>query len=115
MEVFRSGDYESAASLFEAFAEAFAKDDLADNALYWAGECKYTKKKFTEAIKRFKRVVEEYPSGSKVPDALLKIGFAYISLGDKDSAETYLKQVVTRYPFSSAGAKAEERLKTLRQ
>ena len=46
-----------------------------------------------------KQVVEEYPDGSKVPDALLKIGFAYISVGDSESAETYLKQVVARYPF----------------
>lgn len=113
MEVFRSGDYEAAAPLFEAFAGEFPEDDLADNALYWAGECKYTKKKFTEAIKRFKRVVEEHPSGSKVPDALLKIGYAYISLGDRESAETYLKKVVVQYPFSNAGVKAEERLKEL--
>jgi len=114
MEIFRKEDYETAAPLFEAFAAEFPEDDLADNALYWAGECKYTRKKFTEAIERFKRVVTEYPSGSKVPDALLKIGFAYISLGDSDSALPYLKQVVAQYPFSSAGAKAEERLKALR-
>jgi len=115
MEIFRSGDYETAGPLFETFAEEFPEDELADNALYWAGECKYTKKKFTEAIERFKRVVEDYPDGSKVPDAMLKIGFAYISLGDTESAETYLKKVVAQYPFSSAGAKAEERLKTLQQ
>ena len=115
MEVFRSGDYESAAALFEAFVEAFPEDDLSDNALYWAGECKYTKKKFSEAIARFKRVVEEYPAGSKVPDALLKIGFAHFSLGDMGSAESYLKQVIAQYPFSPAAAKAEERLKTLQK
>jgi tol-pal system protein YbgF len=114
MEIFQSGDYESAAPMFEAFAADFPKDDLADNALYWAGECKYARKEFAGAIQRFKRVVEEYPNGSKVPDALLKIGFAYISLGDRESATTYLKQVVAQHPFSSAGAKAEARLKTLR-
>ncbi len=115
MDIFRSGDYESAAALFEAFVEKFPEDNLSDNALYWAGECKYTKKKFSEAIHRFKRVVEEYPVGSKVPDALLKIGFAYISLGDMESAETYLKQLIAQYPFSSAGAKAEERLKAIQK
>jgi tol-pal system protein YbgF len=114
MEVFKSGDYESAAPLFEAFAAEFKDDDLADNALYWAGECKYARKDFSGAIQRFKQVVEEHPNGSKVPDALLKIGFAYISLGDRESATTYLKRVVAQHPFSSAGAKAEARLKTLR-
>jgi tol-pal system protein YbgF len=115
MEVFQSGDYESAAPMFEAFADTFPKDDLADNALYWAGECKYARKEFAGAIQRFKRVVAEYPNGSKVPDALLKIGFAYISLGDRESAATYLKQVVAQHPFSSAGAKAEARLRTMQK
>jgi tol-pal system protein YbgF len=115
MDIFRSGDYESAAPMFEAFVTEFPEDALADNALYWAGECKYTRKEFTEAIRLFKRVVAEYPGGSKVPDALLKIGFAYISTGDRDSATTYLKQLVAQYPFSSAGAKAEARLRTIQK
>lgn len=114
MDILQEGDYETASNRFKAFASRFPDDDLADNALYWAGECNYTRKKFTEAIDLFTEVVEKYPSGSKVPDALLKIGYAYISLGAKDTAATYLKQVIAKYPFSSAGAKAEERLDSLR-
>ena len=115
MEIFRGGDYKRAAGLFEAFAQQFPKDDLADNALYWSGECRYTQKDYAGALKQFRQVIEAYPSGSKVPDALLKIGFTYLSLGDKESAVTYLKKVVAQYPFSTAGAKAEERLKTLQK
>lgn len=115
MKIFRNNDYETAGNLFETFAEQFPKDDLADNALYWAGECQYAQKNFGAAQKRFKQVLEAYPSGSKVPDALLKIGFTYISLGDRDTAIIYLKKVVSQYPFSAAGEKAEERLKTLQQ
>lgn len=115
METFRSGDYQAATNLFETFVQQYPKDDLADNALYWAAECLYGRRDFKGALERFKRVIEEYPSGSKVPDALLKIGYAYISLGDKDSAETYLKRVISQYPFSSAATMAEERLKTLQQ
>lgn len=114
MDAFRKGDYQSAVPLFEAFVDDFPESDLADNALYWTGECKYSNKEFSEAIQKFQQVVEEYPSGSKVPDALLKIGFSFISLGDRESAVAYLKKVVAQYPFSSAGDKAEERLKTLR-
>jgi tol-pal system protein YbgF len=115
MKVFRSGDYEAAGDLFEKFARQFPKDDLADNALYWSGECRYTRKDYTGALKQFRQVIDDYPTGSKVPDALLKIGFAYLSLGDKDSAITYLKKVVAQYPFSAAGTKAEERLQELQK
>lgn len=113
MEIFRSGDYETAAGLFVEFARQFPKDDLADNALYWSGECRYARKDYTGALTQFRQVIDDYPSGSKAPDALLKIGFAYLSLGDTESAVTYLRKVVAQYPFSPAGAKAEERLKTL--
>ena len=115
MELFRRGDYETAGDLFEAFARQFPQNDLADNALYWSGECRYTRKDYTGALKQFRQVIENYPSGSKVPDALLKIGFTYLSLGDRESAVTYLKKVVAQYPFSTAGTKAEERLKELRE
>ena len=115
MKMFRSEDYETAADLFEKFARQFPENDLADNALYWSGECRYTRKDYTGALKQFRQVIEDYPSGSKAPDALLKIGFAYLSLGDKESAIAYLKKVVAQYPFSTAGSKAEERLETLQK
>jgi tol-pal system protein YbgF len=115
MDVLRSGDYEKATGLFEAFARQFPRNDLADNALYWSGECRYTQKDYSGALKQFRQVIEDHPTGSKVPDALLKIGFSYIGLGDKESAITYLKKVVAQYPFSTAGTKAEERLKKLRE
>ena len=31
-------------------------------------------------------------------------------MGDKEQAKNFLKKVVTSYPFSTAGAKAEEKL-----
>ena len=51
--------------------------------------------------------------GSKVPDALLKTGFAYVSLDKLQKARTILKKVITNYPFTPAGAKAESMLKKI--
>ena len=115
MKVLQNGDYKTAAGMFEEFAREFPKNDLADNALYWSGECRYTQKDYSGALEQFRQVIEAYPSGSKVPDALLKIGFTYLSLGNKESAITYLKRVVSQFPFSTAAAKAEERLKALQE
>lgn len=115
MGVFRTNDFIAAEKLFDDFLKQYPDDPLADNALYWAGECHYAQKEFADALIKFKEVINRYPQGSKVPDALLKIGFSYFSMGDKEQAKNYLKKVVTNYPFSSAGTKAEEKLKELQR
>lgn len=110
LKTFRNNEFKAAEKLFDAFLKQYPNDPLADNALYWSGECHYSQKNFADAVLKFKDVVNRFPQGSKVPDALLKIGFAYYSMGDKEQAKNFLKKVVTSYPFSAAGVKAEEKL-----
>jgi len=114
MEAYRAGALESATTFFEDFYKQHPQHPLADNALYWAGECQYARKRYLKAIDTFKSVLEQYPNGGKVPDALLKTGFSYLALGDKTTGRHYLQHVIRQYPFSPAGAKAEERLSVIR-
>lgn len=111
---YKNADYQAAASLFNGFVEKYPDHELADNALYWEAECRYAMKTFPQAITAFKRVVDEYPNGGKVPDAMLKTGYAYLSIDDRASAKVYLKKVIKNYPFSPAGTKAEMMLKKLK-
>jgi len=106
-------DYNTAVSEFTAFAEKYPEHELADNALYWVGECLYGQKKFSKAVAAFEAVTTRYPEGSKVPDALLKTGYAYLALDDKDNALLFLEKVIRNFPFSQAGSKAEGMLKRL--
>jgi tol-pal system protein YbgF len=96
--------------LFSDFIKEFPNHELADNAMYWLGECSYTTGHYEQAAKIFKTLVQTYPKGQKVPDALLKTGYAYISIDDVSQANHYFKQVITRYPFSPAADKAQKRL-----
>ena len=105
-------NFPKASELFKAFVVQHPGSPLADNALYWLGECHYALGDFPDAIKVFKEVVDSYPKGGKVPDALLKTAYSYLSLGDSDRAHHYLKLVVKGYPFTPAGEKAEQKLKT---
>ncbi len=114
LEAYRAGALENATTLFEDFYKQHPQHPLADNALYWAGECQYARKRYLKAIDTFKSVLEQYPNGGKVPDALLKTGFSYLALGDKTTGRHYLQHVIRQYPFSPAGAKAEERLSVIR-
>ncbi len=104
--------FEPAIKTFTQFLEKYPHNDLADNAMYWIGECYYAATDFENAIKTFKQVVEKYPRGMKVPDALLKTAYSYFSLKDTARARHYLKLVVEKYPFSEASEKAQIKLKT---
>nr|WP_319491491.1 tol-pal system protein YbgF [uncultured Desulfobacter sp.] len=99
-----------AQALFSEFIKAFPDHKLADNAMYWLGECSYTTGHYKEAAKIFKTLVQTYPKGQKVPDALLKTGYSYISIDDVTQANIYFKQVITRFPFSAAADKAQKKL-----
>jgi len=104
-------DIDNAADLFSTFAEKHPDHGLADNALYWLGECNYTSGRYKKAVDVFKRLIKAYPKAEKVPDALLKTGFAYISLDDVNRADHYLKLVIRKFPFSPAAEKAQTRIK----
>ena len=113
LAIYKAKNYKKAASLFNAVAENYPGHDLADNALYWAGECLYSQKDYKGAIRAFKKVYTEYPKGSKVPDALLKTGYAYLALNDPVNAKSFLTKLVKQYPFTPAGTKAGEMLQKI--
>nr|WP_320193609.1 tol-pal system protein YbgF [uncultured Desulfobacter sp.] len=106
----RERNISTAQALFSDFVKKFPDHKLADNALYWLGECSYTVGDYKEAAKIFKTLVQTYPKGQKVPDALLKTGYAYMSIDNVSQANHYFKQVITRYPFSPAADKAQKKL-----
>ncbi|MBF0413142.1 MAG: tol-pal system protein YbgF [Desulfamplus sp.] len=106
--------FKAAEEEFKLLAENYPKHPLAVNSLYWMGECRYSVKDYHGAITIFKQLVEEYPDGRKVPDALLKTAYAYLYIKDADNAREYLKTVVRKFPFSPAGEKAEQKLQSLR-
>ncbi len=105
------GDLTNAGQLFETFVAQHPKHSLADNAMYWLGECHYSSGRYTKAAIVFKDLVNAYPKAEKVPDALLKTGYSYLSMDDINRAHHYLKSVLTKYPFSPAAEKAQEKLK----
>ncbi len=105
------GDSIHAAQIFKTFAAQHPDHSLADNAMYWLGECHYSSGQYAKAVTVFKKLVKTYPKAEKVPDALLKTGYSYLSMDDTNRAHHYLKLVLTKYPFSPAAEKAQEKLK----
>jgi tol-pal system protein YbgF len=110
LEALRSGRHDEAVTGFREFLQRFAGHEFADNAQYWLGECFYDRKDYGAAAREFRRVVERYPQGNKVPDAMLKLGFSYFAAGSCDPARQALDQLVHAYPKHDAATLATARL-----
>ncbi len=110
MELMKKENYMAAFQKFAQVFRLYPTSDLADNALYWAGECCYVQNLTGEALHFFKRVVKEYPMGNKVPDAMLKMAYIYLHRGQKEKGIKILKELVRNYPQNPVGKKAQIRL-----
>jgi tol-pal system protein YbgF len=111
--LYHQGRYLDAEAAFQRFLQSHAGTDLADNAQYWIGEARYSRRDFSGALAAFREVVSRYPRGNKVPDALLKAGQSLEEVGDVESARASYREVIERFPGSAASAVAEERLARL--
>src|SRR5690606_26464495 len=86
---------------------------LLPNAWYWLGESYYVTQNYDLAIEAFATLLEVYPGSRKEPDALLKLGYCRIALGERGRGEAVLRDLTARYPGTDAALKAESRLRTL--
>jgi tol-pal system protein YbgF len=110
LESLRGGRHADAEAGFREFLRLFASHDFADNAQYWLAEIYYDQKDYPTAVREFRRVMERYPQGNKVPDALLKLGFCHLALGSTDVAKQTLEQLVRSYPGHGAATLATAKL-----
>ena len=108
--LFNSGDYPAAEKAFQDFLARAPESDLADDAQYWIGECFFSLKDHRRAILEFRKVVDQYPFGNRVPHAFLKIGLSYLALGDRDRAAENLETVVQAFPKSDVATVARAAL-----
>ncbi|MCK7499586.1 MAG: tol-pal system protein YbgF [Comamonadaceae bacterium] len=93
------GNYDLAVDSFKLYRQQFPESPLADNALYWIGECRYSQRKYEEAIDAFDELIVAYPQGDKAAAAHLKKGLSFIELGRKPEALAALKLLVAKYPL----------------
>ena len=94
---------------FQRFLQANPGSELADNAQYWIGECRYSRNDIKGALAAFREMVEQFSKGNKVPDAMLKAGQCLEAMGDAEGARVTYREVNRRFPGTAAAAVAEER------
>jgi tol-pal system protein YbgF len=109
----RAGRHDDAIAAFRKFVRENPKHGFADNAQYWLGEAYYDRKDYTRALAEFRAAVDKFPRGNKVPDALLKVGYCYLALGQTDKGRFALEQVIAIYPKTEPALLAGKRLEAL--
>ena len=67
-----------------------------------------------KAILEYDNVTKKFPNSNKVPHALLKQGFSFLSLGDKASARLLLQQVIKDYPNTNQAKTARAKLQQIK-
>lgn len=110
---YQRGNFDLAIEGFRDFLDGNANSELADNAAYWIGESLFSQKKYREAIEQFDSVVTKFPRSDKVPGALLKKGYAYISIGERAQGVVQLQYVLHEHPKSQEASLARQRLRQL--
>ena len=112
--LFGRGRHTDARRAFEAVYESDTSGDLADNALFWIGETYFAARDYTNAVRYYMRVVNDYASQNKAPDALFKTAIVQARTGDLSLARRTLQQVIDRYPYSSSASSAKAELERIR-
>lgn len=109
LRLFRSRNYGESASMLEQLLNNKPPVDLADNCVYWIGECAYAMKQYKEAIDQFRKVFA-FNVSEKKDDAQIMIANSYYALGDKASAKKEYNKFLEKYPGSPYAKRARERL-----
>jgi tol-pal system protein YbgF len=104
-----AAQYPRARDLLQDFLGKYPRDELAPNAQYWLGESYYAEKKWNDAIVEFQKVLKEYKSSDKVPDALVKIGMSFQAQGDCQNAKLFYEEVVQSHGKSPLAKTAREK------
>lgn len=97
----------------QRFVADWPKHSKADNALFLIGMAHWTDRDFVRAQDTFERVVNQYPAGDAVVEAMLKLAECRFKLSRIADARVTWERVVSSYPGTPAAQTAQQRLLSL--
>lgn len=115
LAAFRAEELDLAMRAFAVFVRRFPEHSLADNALYWTGRARAKRGDHAAAIESYETLLRRYPTGNKVPDALLALADSHAASGRTEEARTKLARVAKSFPGSTAGRSAAQRLREMKR
>ncbi|MCD6163384.1 MAG: tol-pal system protein YbgF [candidate division Zixibacteria bacterium] len=104
------GNYKMAVKGFENYLQLYPKTTLADNAVYWIGECYYIQKDYTKSQSWYNKLIEDYPKSEHMASAKLKLGMSLYKKRYRTKAKQYFQDVVNDFPGTDEANQAAEML-----
>ena len=106
----RGQEFDAAVTAFDSFLRRFPDGRYAPNAHYWLGELYLVLDPPDPEASRqaFMLLLDQYPTNSKVPDALYKLGRVHFIKGNNVRAREFLNRVMREYPNSTAARLASD-------
>jgi TolA-binding protein len=112
-EALRTGNLGGGVERMTRFAEAYPKDPRADDALYLAALGELGQDEPARAAKLLETVLQRYPAGDVVQQAMLKLAECRVRLKQTPEARALLARLVTNFPGTPAASEAQARLARL--
>jgi len=107
LDLLAKARYDDARAAFRSFADANPDDPLTPQAVYWVGDIAFVQKDYPNAAHAFAEQIKKYPTNSRGPDSMLKLGQSLIAMGQTKEGCMTLGALPSRYPNASKTVAAQ--------
>ncbi|OOG81340.1 tol-pal system protein YbgF [Hydrogenophaga sp. A37] len=114
MELLRKAEFGAATAAYSGLLRRFPSSGYTASALYWLGNAQYATRAYKDSIDSHRRLVTQFPTHLRAPEAMLAMANSQVELKDGKAAQRTLEALVKGYPQSEAAAAGRERLARLR-
>jgi len=101
LDMLAKGRYDDARAAFRSFADNNPGDELTPQAVYWVGDVAYVQKDYANAARAFAEQIKKYPTSTRAPDSMLKLGQSLIAMGQIKEGCMTLGALPSKYPGAS--------------
>lgn len=106
----RNGHTSQSIEQFKAYLSKYPNSMYANNAQYWLAEAYRVDKNNNASYQAFVDVIEKYPNGAKVPDALLRLGMLEMDKNNVSKAREYFTRIAAEFPKSQVAPIAAKKM-----
>lgn len=112
---FKTGLTRKARAVYREFLKKHPDHDLTDDAQFMIGQTLFSEGRFTESVQEFKMVYDQYQTGNRYREAVLKIGLAYVRSNRCRKALKIYKFAAKTFKKTDEGAAAKKEVEELKK
>lgn len=107
LDLLAKARYDDARAAFRSYADSNPGDALTPQAVYWIGDIAFAQKDYAGAARAFAEEIKKYPTSTRGPDSMLKLGQSLIALGQVKEGCMTLGAIPSKYPSASKAVTAK--------